>query len=90
MGGRGIVRALVVASALVAGLGAVAVQAQDSSYYGPRLIEERDEKHASGEIRSGRRRVTAVVFVQHQGRVLAHRGMTRPPTAIGPITKGMP
>ena len=41
MGGRGIVRALVVASALVAGLGAVAVQAQDSSYYGPRLIEER-------------------------------------------------
>src|SRR2546421_3192216 len=41
MGGRGIVRALVVASALVAGLGALAVQAQDSSYYGPRLIEER-------------------------------------------------
>ena len=41
MGGRGIVRALVVASALVAGLGAVAAQAQDSSYYGPRLIEER-------------------------------------------------
>src|SRR5256714_2036528 len=41
MGGRGIVRALVVASALVAGLGALAVQAEDSSYYGPRLIEER-------------------------------------------------
>src|SRR5437868_11390806 len=41
MGGRGIVRALVVASALVAGLGALAVQAQDSSYYGPRLIEEK-------------------------------------------------
>src|SRR5436853_5323410 len=41
MGGRGIVRALVVARALVAGLGALAVQAQDSSYYGPRLIEER-------------------------------------------------
>src|SRR5436309_12485433 len=41
MGGRGIVRALVVASALVAGLGAVAVQAQDSSYYGPRLVEEK-------------------------------------------------
>ena len=41
MGGRGIVRALVLVSALVASLGAVAVQAQDSSYYGPRLIEER-------------------------------------------------
>src|SRR5919198_4013117 len=41
MGGRGIVRALVLASALVASLGAVAVQAQDNSYYGPRLIEER-------------------------------------------------
>src|SRR5881394_872316 len=41
MGGRGIVRALVVASALVAGLGAVAAQAQESAYYGPRLIEER-------------------------------------------------
>jgi dienelactone hydrolase len=40
MGGRGILRALLLASALVAGLGALAAQAQDSSYYGPRLIEE--------------------------------------------------
>ena len=40
MGGRGILRALLLASALVAGLGAAAAQAQDSSYYGPRLIEE--------------------------------------------------
>jgi len=41
MGGRGILRALMLASALVAGLGAVTAQAQDSSYYGPRLIEEK-------------------------------------------------
>ena len=41
MGGRGILRALLLASALVAGLGAGAARAQDSSYYGPRLIEER-------------------------------------------------
>ena len=41
MGGRGILRALLLASALVAGLGAVTAQAQDSAYYGPRLIEER-------------------------------------------------
>ena len=41
MGGRGILRVLLLASALVAGLGAVAAQAQESAYYGPRLIEER-------------------------------------------------
>src|ERR671936_742754 len=41
MGGRGIERALVLFSALVASLGAVAAQAQDSSYYRPSLIEER-------------------------------------------------
>src|SRR3954463_481514 len=40
MGGRGILRTLLLASALVASLGAVAVQAQESAYYGPRLIEE--------------------------------------------------
>src|SRR3954470_14108649 len=41
MGGRGILRVLLLASALVAGLSAVAAQAQESAYYGPRLIEER-------------------------------------------------
>src|SRR5437763_12186438 len=42
MGGRGIVRAVLLAATLVAGLGAGAAQAQeDHSYYGPRLIEER-------------------------------------------------
>src|SRR5919109_1441163 len=42
MGGRGIVRAVLLAATLVAGLGASAAQAQeDHSYYGPRLIEER-------------------------------------------------
>ena len=41
MGGRGILRALLLASALVAGLGTVVAQAQDSAYYGPRLIEEK-------------------------------------------------
>src|ERR687888_69335 len=42
MGGRGILRAVLLAAALVAGLGAGAAQAQeDHSYYGPRLIEER-------------------------------------------------
>ncbi len=42
MGGRGIVRAVLLAAALVAGLGAGAAQAQeDHSYYGPRLIAER-------------------------------------------------
>ena len=42
MGGRGIVRAIALISALLAGLAAGAVQAQeDHSYYGPRLIEER-------------------------------------------------
>src|SRR5437870_3923675 len=41
MGGRGILRVLLLASALVAGLGAVAAQAQETAYYGPRLIEER-------------------------------------------------
>src|SRR3954469_5854669 len=41
MGGRGILRVLLLASALVAGLGTVAAQAQESAYYGPRLIEER-------------------------------------------------
>src|SRR5438045_302808 len=42
MGGRGIVRAVLLAAALVAGLGAGAAQAQeDHAYYGPRLIEER-------------------------------------------------
>src|SRR5436190_5013605 len=41
MGGRGILRALLLAGALVASLGSVAAQAQESSYYGPRLVEER-------------------------------------------------
>src|SRR5438477_2499620 len=42
MGGRGIVRAVLLAATLVAGLGAGAAQAQeDHAYYGPRLIEER-------------------------------------------------
>src|SRR6267378_5070567 len=42
MGGRGIVRAVLLAAALVAGLGAGTAQAQeDHSYYGPRLLEER-------------------------------------------------
>ena len=42
MGGRGMLRAVLLAAALVAGLGAGAAQAQeDHSYYGPRLIEER-------------------------------------------------
>jgi len=41
MAGRGMLRAMLLASALVAGLGAVTAQAQDSSYYGPRLIEEK-------------------------------------------------
>src|SRR5438270_3876004 len=42
MGGRGIVRAVLLAATLVAGLGAGAAQAQeDHSYYGPRLIEEK-------------------------------------------------
>ena len=42
MGGRGIVRAIALIGALLAGLAAGAVQAQeDHSYYGPRLIEER-------------------------------------------------
>src|SRR3982751_5365749 len=41
MGGRGILRVLLLASALVAGLSAVAAQAQETAYYGPRLIEER-------------------------------------------------
>src|SRR3954465_12796279 len=41
MGGRGILRVLPLCSGLVAGLGAVAAQAQESAYYGPRLIEER-------------------------------------------------
>src|SRR5690349_24776520 len=41
MGGRGILRVLLLAGALVAGLGAaLAAQAQESSYYGPRLVEE--------------------------------------------------
>src|SRR3954453_8584420 len=41
MGGRGILRVLLLASALVAGLSAVAAQAQESAYYAPRPIEER-------------------------------------------------
>src|SRR3954466_11597806 len=41
MGGRGILRVLLPASALVAGLSAVAAQAQETAYYGPRIIEER-------------------------------------------------
>jgi dienelactone hydrolase len=42
MGGRGMLRAVLLAATLVAGLGAGAAQAQeDHSYYGPRLIEER-------------------------------------------------
>src|SRR5437660_4180811 len=42
MGGRGIVRAVLLAATLVAGLGAGAAQAQeDHSYYGPRLVEEK-------------------------------------------------
>src|SRR5882672_2017809 len=42
MAGRGMVRAVLLAATLVAGLGATAAQAQeDHAYYGPRLIEER-------------------------------------------------
>src|SRR5437763_4077700 len=42
MGGRGIVRAVLLAATLVTGLGAGAAPAQeDHSYYGPRLNEER-------------------------------------------------
>ncbi|HYL26079.1 MAG TPA: hypothetical protein VEV21_16920, partial [Burkholderiales bacterium] len=41
MAGRRMVRAVLLAAALVAGLGAGAARAQeDHSYYGPRLIEE--------------------------------------------------
>src|SRR3954451_20690019 len=41
MGGRGILRVLLLASALVAGLASAAQAQEDHSYYGPRLIEER-------------------------------------------------
>src|SRR5437588_153037 len=64
MGGRGIVRAVLLAATLVAGLGAGAAQAQeDHSYYGPRLIEERVRIAAA----SGRTIAATILRAEGQG-----------------------
>ena len=64
MGGRGIVRAVLLAATLVAGLGAGAAQAQeDHSYYGPRLIEERVRIAAP----SGRTIAATILRAEGQG-----------------------
>jgi len=64
MGGRGIVRAVLLAATLVAGLGAGTAQAQeDHSYYGPRLIEERVRIAAA----SGRTIAATILRAEGQG-----------------------
>src|SRR5690348_4756310 len=64
MGGRGMVRAVLLAATLAAGLGATAVQAQeDRAYYGPRLIEE----HVRVPLASGRTIAATILRPESQG-----------------------